>query len=64
MNLIQLTIVSDIEGSTRGENGENTGIIEVSGGTVFDLKVDGEDEHAFIDYQLNGRVIHLRIVDR
>ena len=48
MNVIQLRIVSQVEGSTRGETGENTGIIEVSGGAVFDLKVDGEDEYAFI----------------
>ena len=54
--------MSDVDGSASGENGENAGIFEVSGGTILDLKVDGEDEQRV--YQPNGRVIHLRDVER
>ena len=37
---IRLTIVSDIDGSTRGKNGENAGIVKASCvcGTVLDLE--------------------------
>ena len=39
IDMIQLTIVGDIDGSTRSENGENAGIVQASGvgRTVLDL---------------------------
>ena len=44
INAIPLTIVSDICGSTRGENGENAWIIKASSmfGAVLDLEAETE----------------------
>jgi len=44
IDVIRLTIVGDIDGSTRSENGENAGIIEAGGvrGTVLDLETETE----------------------
>ena len=48
INLIQLTIVRDINGSTRSENGEDAGIIKASSvlGTVLDLEAEIESVSA------------------
>ena len=42
--MIRLTIVRDINGSTRSENGEGVGIIKASSvlGTVLDLEAEIE----------------------
>ena len=44
INIIRLTIVWDINGSTRSKNGENTGIIKPGGvcGAVLDLEAETE----------------------
>jgi len=42
--MTRLTIVGDVDGSTRSENGENAGVVQASGvrGTVLDLEAETE----------------------
>jgi len=46
--MIPLTVVSDIDRSTRSENGVSVGILETSGvrGAVFNLGGNGKDQGA------------------
>ena len=59
-DVIRLTIVWDINKSTRSENGEEAGVIEAGGvrGTVLDLEAEAESISTYV-CQVNRRVIHL-----
>jgi len=48
IDMTPLTIMSDIDGSTRSENGENAGVIKTSGvfGAVVDLEAETESMSA------------------
>ena len=48
IGMIRLTIVSDVDGTARIENGENAGVGEASGvgGTVLDLETEMESVSA------------------
>lgn len=52
----QLTIMSNIDGSPRNEDGKITGIIDGCGGfgKVLELKVDREDEYTCLSTKWTG----------
>jgi hypothetical protein len=62
---IPLTIVDDINGSTRSENREYTGFIKAGGvsGAVLDLEAETENLSTHAG-QVTGRVIYLGAVKR
>ena len=55
--MIRLTIVWDINGSTRSENGEDAGIVQAGGvrGTVLDLEVETENVSSQVCQVSRGR---------
>jgi hypothetical protein len=64
-NTIPLTIVNNIDGGPRIENGESAGLIEAGGvcGTVFDLEAETENMSAHV-CRVDRRVIYLGTVER
>ena len=60
ISVIRLTIVSDVTGSARGENGESTGIIVGSNAVeiVLDLKAGRKDESTCLSAELMPVIYH------
>jgi len=50
IGMIALTIMGDIDGSARSENGENAGIVKAGGvrGTVFDLEAETQGMSTYV----------------
>lgn len=65
INIIGLTIVSDVDGSPRIKNGEHVGVIEASGvrRNVLDLEVETESVSAGVR-RVTRRMIYLCAVER
>jgi len=59
LSMTPLTIMSDVNGSTRRENGENTGVVKASGvsGTVVDLEAETEGMSAGV-WQATRMIYH------
>jgi len=59
LSMTTLTIMSDVDGSTRSDNGENTGVVKASGisGTVVDLEAETEGMSAGV-YQVTRMIYH------
>ena len=64
--MILLTVVSDIDGSTRSENSENTRVIEASGvcGAVIDLVEAGTGSISVHVCPTTGWVIYLGAIEQ
>ena len=65
IDMIQLTIMSDVDGSARIENGKGPGILKASGvcRTVLDLEDETESMNTYICW-VTRRVIHLGAFER
>jgi len=65
INMIRLTIVSDVDGSARIKNGELAGVIEASGvcGHVLDLETGTESVSTGV-HRVTRPVIYLGTVER
>ena len=63
--MIQLTIVSDVDGSPRIENGKNTGILKASGvrRDVLNLEEEMESMSTHV-YWVTRQAIHLGTFER